>query len=170
MTTFSSTRIAPELIAAHTVAPAPWSSLDGLHREQVIVDVANLEAIALAAIRRFVQSIRPSDQIDDIETALRAAGLKDDTSLKHLSAILFLLNLIDANIHHDLRKLYELRTVYAHKASVGQLGTDPEMTKRLHDFVCYKANRTALAVLDGDGKVYRSIAAHLRNGLSELTQ
>lgn len=97
-----------------------------------------------------------------------AADVTEETSLARLSGLLFLLNMIDASIHHDLRKLYRLRTAYAHKASAGHLGTDTEMTKLLHDCNCYKANRTALAVLDTQGKVYLAIAAHLDDGISAL--
>ena len=170
MIPFATTKLDADLIAAHKAAPPPWFPRDGLHREQVIVDVATLEAIALAAIRHFAESIRPSDQIGEIGTALDAAGLSDGTSLKKLSTVLFLLNLIDAKIHHDLGKLYEIRSIYAHKASVGQLDADPTMAKLVHDLLCYKSNRTALAELNGVGKVYRAIASHLRAGLTELTQ
>ena len=168
MATFCSTTISSDLIERQISGAASWNPRDGVTRDRVIVDVANLEAVALAAIRRFAESIRPADQTSNIDAAMRAADLTDGTSLRRLAGLLFLLNLIDSNIHHDLRKLYELSTAYAHKASAGYLGTDTEMTKLLHDCNCYKANRTALAVLDTQGKVYRAIAAHLQAGLSGL--
>lgn len=169
MTTFTNLEIAPQLIDAQKVAAAPWFPLDGLHREQVIVDIANLEAAALGAIRRFARSIRQPDKFDETDKALQEADLNDATSLRKLSGTLFLLNLIDKNIHHDLRKLYKMRSIYAHNASAGQLDTDPAMATLLHDLVCYKANRAALTVLDGAGKIYRAIVAHLHEGLSQLS-
>lgn len=169
MTTFTNLAIAPQLIDAQKVAAAPWFPLDGLHREQVIVDIANLEAAALGAIRRFARSIRRPDKFDEIDTALRAADLSDETSLGKLSGILFLLNLIDTNIHHDLRTLYKIRTIYAHKAAAGQMGADPAPTRLMYDLSCYKSNCAALAELDGVGKIYRAIVAHLHEGLSQLS-
>lgn len=162
-------KIDPAIIEANRTMPASWSPREGGEdRVDVIIAVAELEALALQALIRFSASRNPKLSGQEITSAVSVAGFHDDTSLKQLARMLHMVGLIDREFRDDLSTLYKLRVEYAHRAKRGQLDEEPELAAVILNMECFKQSGIELEQLPSMRHIYRAIKSHLRQALETL--
>ena len=156
-------KIAPDVIKVNRTMPASWLPREGGHdRVQVITAVADLEHLAMQILHRFAR-IQNSHLTDEQAVKVVAdAGYKSDASLGRLAKALFMIGQVDKELRDDLCTLYEIRNIYAHRASAGQLDEEPELAERIRNMECFKQTRRELMELPSIRHIYRAIEAHLR--------
>ena len=137
-------------------------------RVEVIRATAEIESLALEALKKVVLFSNSRLQTDQVKVAMSDAGYNDETSLKRLAKVLYMLGRIDRDLRDDLCALYKIRTVYAHRARAKQLDEEPDIQAMVVAMECYKQTRAELNGLPSVRHRYRAIAAHLKRELVQI--